>query len=180
MNKDSGSTINASEQEIEVLQSIYNKKDSVRQRDLAKIVGLSLGMTNSLLKRLVQKGLLQIRKINNRNIQYIVSPSGIDAISKKSYNFLKRTIRNIADYKETIQEFVYKLKELGYEEIVLVGMSDLDFIVEHCCGKADIRLKKDMSDFKGRVFYLYSEGYTPDQTNENQTGVGFLQKMLLL
>jgi len=37
-------------------------------------VGLSLAMTNAILRRLVKKGWLKIKKVNNRNMQYIVSP----------------------------------------------------------------------------------------------------------
>jgi DNA-binding MarR family transcriptional regulator len=67
----------------------------VRQRDLAKIAGLSLGMTNAILKRLALKGLLTIKRVNNRNIHYIVTPTGIEAITRKSYRYFKRTIKNV-------------------------------------------------------------------------------------
>ena len=60
----------------------------MHQRDLARIVGLSLGMTNAILKRLV-------KKVNNRNIQYIVSPKGINEITRRSYRYFKRTIKNV-------------------------------------------------------------------------------------
>jgi len=33
-------------------------------------VGLSLGMTNAILKRLAAKGWITVRKVNNRNIRY--------------------------------------------------------------------------------------------------------------
>ena len=62
------------DKELEILENIYHSSSSVRQRDLAEIVGLSLGMTNAILKRLVKKGLLTVRKVNNRNIRYAVFP----------------------------------------------------------------------------------------------------------
>ena len=43
----------------------------VRQRDLSQqVIGMSLDMTNAILKRLVLKGYLSVRKVNNRNIAY--------------------------------------------------------------------------------------------------------------
>ena len=63
-----------------------NNQSHINQRDLAEIAGLSLGMTNSILKRLVHKGLLSINKVNNRNIRYLVTPSGLEAISSRSYS----------------------------------------------------------------------------------------------
>ena len=67
-------TMETIEHELEILENIYKNSKQVHQRDLAHIVGLSIGMTNAILKRLVKKGLLKVKKVNNRNIQYIVSP----------------------------------------------------------------------------------------------------------
>ncbi len=46
------------EHEITILENIHNQQGVVRQRDLAEIVGLSLGMTNSILKRLASLNVL--------------------------------------------------------------------------------------------------------------------------
>jgi DNA-binding MarR family transcriptional regulator len=123
------------ETEIEILERISRSKSTIRQRDLARIIGLSLGMTNSILKRLTNKGLLKIKKVNNRNIQYVVSPQGMQAITRRSYRYFKRTLKNVASYKEAMDELLQEIKQKGYKRLVLVGMSDLDFIVEHFCHK---------------------------------------------
>jgi DNA-binding MarR family transcriptional regulator len=119
--------------EIDLLEKIFNDPNRVRQRDLARIIGLSLGMTNAILKRLVQKGLLKIRKVNNRNIQYVVSPQGAEKIARRSYRYFRRTIKNVVYYKEAIEEMLVQIAARGFTEIVLMGSSDLDFIVEHLC-----------------------------------------------
>ena len=54
--------MNHPEKELKILEKIHNNEDSIRQRDLAKIAGLSLGMTNSILKRLMDKGFLTVQK----------------------------------------------------------------------------------------------------------------------
>ncbi|MEW5818174.1 MAG: winged helix-turn-helix transcriptional regulator, partial [Spirochaetota bacterium] len=53
----------ATDKEIEILENIYSTQNPVRQRDLATIVGISLGMTNAIVKRLVKKGFLTIKKV---------------------------------------------------------------------------------------------------------------------
>ena len=87
------------EKELEILSYIHSQKDTVPQRDLARVVGLSLGMTNAILKRLMEKGWLMIKKVNNRNIQYIVNPKGIEQITRRSYRYFKRTIKNVVYYQ---------------------------------------------------------------------------------
>lgn len=77
------------ETEIDILETISQGRRNVNQRDLARIIGLSLGMTDSILKRLVKKGWLKIKKVNNRNIQYIVSPKGMEKIARRSYRYFR-------------------------------------------------------------------------------------------
>ena len=159
--------MNHSEKELSILEKIHKSKNSIKQRDLAKIAGLSLGMTNTILKRLVEKGLITIKKVNNRNIVYAVSPQGIEEISARSYKFFKRTIKNVVVYKEAIDEVVKGAKEKGFNNIFLVGKSDLDFIVEHMCGKnqmrygcGEIQLSTNQDDF-----YIFSESIERNSGN---------------
>ena len=134
--------MNKSEKELLILEKIHKSKDSIKQRDLAMIAGLSLGMTNAILKRLIDKGLVTIKKVNSRNISYAVSPLGIEKITQKSYGFFKRTIKNIVVYKEAINDVVIDARENGFTTICLAGRSDIDFIIEHICGKNKLLYEK--------------------------------------
>ena len=167
----------ADSNEIKVLENIYQSSPEIRQRDLAEIAGLSLGMTNAILKRLAGKGFLTIKRVNNRNIHYIVTPSGIEAITRKSYHYFKRTIKNVVYYREAIEDLIADIKKQGYEGIILKGPSDLDFIVEHACRKSGLKyIKEDNSSEK--VFLLYSENYLPDREAAGD-GRAFLQSILI-
>ncbi len=156
----------SSEKELELLEAIYTREE-VHQRDLANVLGISLGMTNSILKRLVKKGLLTIQKVNNRNIMYAVSPDGIDAIARRSFRYFKRTIKNVVFYRQKIEDIVGTARAAGNREVVLVGGSDLDFIVEHACFKHSLRFSKARSfDPRPGVFYIFSENLKEAQTAE--------------
>ena len=168
---------NSQEHELTILENIYKQSGEVRQRDLAEIAGLSLGMTNAILKRLAVKGLLTIKRVNNRNIHYIVTPSGIEAITRKSYRYFKRTIKNVVYYKEAIENLAMDIKNQGYDGLLLKGSSDLSFIVEHSCGKANLRYIKEDTNV-GRIFLLYSENYLPDK-EEQGVDRAFLQNILI-
>lgn len=122
------------ERELDILEAIHNRRH-IKQRDLAHVLGISVGMTNAIIRRLAQKGFITVRKVNNRNIRYAVSSEGLDALTKRSVRYLKSTIRNVVDSKQAIEELVVAVKRLGYHEVALVGSSALDFVVEHVCGK---------------------------------------------
>ena len=81
-------SLTGEEAELRVLEDIHRRAAAVRQRDLAHVVGLSVGMTNAIVRRLAGKGWLQIRKVNNRNVQYIVSPKGLERLARRSYRYL--------------------------------------------------------------------------------------------
>ncbi|MEW5817332.1 MAG: hypothetical protein AB1798_18290 [Spirochaetota bacterium] len=100
---------------------------------MADIIGISLGMTKAILKRLAKKRWLMVRKINNRNISYVVSPEGMEAVTKRSYRYLRRTIKNVVYYRNSIEKLVQDLHRRGFSTVILVGESDLSFIVKHFC-----------------------------------------------
>jgi DNA-binding MarR family transcriptional regulator len=171
--------------ELEVLQNIYSQNDHVRQRDLARIAGLSLGMTNAIVKRLARKGWLTIRKVNNRNIRYAVSAAGIEQISRRSYHYFKRTIRNIVAYRELIENLVADIKQRGFDRLALLGRSDLDFIVEHACLARGIEYVRDeqsrssAGDVGRTLFVLYAESYVPyGQERSYVANAAFLREVL--
>ncbi len=135
--------------ELEVLEHLAQAED-VRQRDLARIIGMSLGMTNAILKRLAHKGFITIRKVNNRNIMYAVSPDGFEEIAQRSYRYLKRTIKNVVVYRETIDSLVRLIADQGYAELELMEPSDLDFIVEHACEVKGVTFARGRATNQGR------------------------------
>ncbi len=63
-------------------------------------------MANSILKRLAGKGFIAMRRVNARNIHYLVTPDG-----------------------------------RGVTGVVLVGESDLEFLVEWCAEKSGLSFR---------------------------------------
>ena len=170
--------MNHSEKELKILEKIHQNEDSIRQRDLAKIAGLSLGMTNSILKRLIEKGFITVKKVNNRNIKYAVSPLGIEEISKRSFKYFKRTIKNVVVYREAVEDVLAIVKDKGYESVVLVGKSDIDFIIEHeCMKKSLILIRENNKGNDSEKFYLFSENREPEKTMEDNSI--YLKKILI-
>ncbi|MDR2370315.1 MAG: MarR family transcriptional regulator [Treponema sp.] len=150
--------------EFIILENIYcSGGDLLHQRDLARIAGASLGMTNSILKRLVQKGLITVKKLNSRNVQYAVTLEGINEILRRSYRYFKRTIRNIIFYKDALDEYIQQAKRFKINAVLLVGISDLDFIVEHACHRYGISFLKAVEAqtareaMGGHTFTIYAE-----------------------
>lgn len=175
--------VDPQEYDFAILQSIYKDPDRVNQRAIARIVGLSLGMTNSIVKQLVRKGWLKISKVNNRNIQYLVSPQGIEEITRRSYRYFRRTIKNVVLYKERIEQLIRRAKRHGQVRVILIGQSDLDFVVEHACFKNEIEFSVSAGLETPRadgVLLLYGEGTSPgERTAETIPQVAYLRDVVV-
>lgn len=131
--------------ELAILESIYSsqKRESpLTQRDLAEAAGLSLGMTNALLKRFAEKGWVLLRRMNTRTIHYALSPDGVNEIAHRTYRYFKRSARNASMYRDLIEAFVMKVRRNGVDRIVLAGSSDLDFILEFACERHGVLFVK--------------------------------------
>lgn len=160
-----------------VHETLLNSPEA-SQRDISKALNMSLGMTNNILKRFVEKGWLCMNKISSRNIRYVLTSEGLKEVAKRSYNYIKRTIKNVYDYKELIVNFIEKEKSNGVKKVILLGEDDVAFIVEYACQKNNIsfcNLKKIESDFnlENQSLFLLSENFS----KENLPEAFFTQKV---
>ena len=154
-----------SSKDLTVLSNVHQtliSSPNASQRDISKALNMSLGMTNSILKRFVDKGWMCMHKISARNIKYVLTPEGLKEVAKRSYNYIKRTIKNVYDFKELILDFVGKQKSLGIKNIILLGEDDIAFIIEYACQKNEIsfcNIKDINNDFfiENNSLFIQSE-----------------------
>lgn len=108
--------------EIQILKRIQN--DNIHtQRGLSKKTGISLGNVNSLLKKLIKKGFIDIEKVNSRTIKYIITPQGIRASSEATYRYLAETISYLNEIALQLDSLIDNISNKDFD-IVLLGNSD--------------------------------------------------------
>jgi DNA-binding MarR family transcriptional regulator len=123
---------------LSTINDLTQKKADISQRDLSHAIHLSLGMTNVLIKRLSKRGLVLIQKVSPRKVTYVLSPDGMNELAGKTYRYLKRTIRKVADYKEIIVTITKDARTRGFARVGILGKSDIDFIVEYAASAVGI------------------------------------------
>ena len=121
-----------------VQQTLTLSPDS-SQRDLAEGAHMSLGMTNALLKRFVQKGWIMMKKVSPRTIRYVLTSDGMNALAERSRSYMSRTFRNIRECTESVERAVMESKQRGCTQVVLYGESDIAFIIEYACSKYGLK-----------------------------------------
>ena len=79
------------------LLNLLDKNPKATQRELAEVLGVSLGKANYCLAALVDKGLVKVRSFTNSNKKaayiYLLTPKGVKEKSQVTLRFLQRKIQ---------------------------------------------------------------------------------------
>ena len=138
--------------EFKIIDEI-DKDLNTTQRRISHQIGLSLGMTNLIIKKLIAKGYVKVKGLDRRRVQYILTPRGFAEKVKKTHRYLWRTIETLKKVKEKIQDTVLEYYEKGERNFTILGKGEFADIVEislRDMGKEDIR---------------YSRARTPEEIN---------------
>ncbi len=117
------------EREFELI-NIVGAEIGANQRRLSRLMDLSLGMTNMLIRRLISKGLIRIEQLNKRKVQYLLTPQGFAEKMRKSVNYTLKTINSIGLIKARVQAILLDLHKDGTRDFFIVGKSDLSILIE--------------------------------------------------
>jgi len=118
-----------SEKEFAVIREISNNH-LPDQRAIAARTGISLGLTNLIIKRLINKGYIKAKQLNRKKIQYILTPKGFGEKAQKSYFFTLRTISVLKTTKEKLQQLINEEKAKGATGFEIIGNNALADLAE--------------------------------------------------
>lgn len=102
------------------LLKVLEENPGLSQRDLAKMLGISLGKVNFCLNALVEKGSLKIdnfRKSDNKlAYAYLLTPQGMESRARMTVQFLKRKVQEYERLRAEIEELRREAAAKGLEE----------------------------------------------------------------
>ena len=127
-----------SDTELQLLETIYSKQGvsaAISQRDLAGASGLSLGMTNALLRRFIERGWVKLTHFSGRRLKYILTPEGAEEVLRRSLSYFTRAVRSASLYRDKIDAYVLGLSKTGFRTLVLEGPAELDFLFDYSCAR---------------------------------------------
>ena len=104
---------------LKVLRELEENPD-ITQRQLAQLLGVSLGKANYCLKALIDKGFIKARNFKNsgnkRAYLYVLTPRGIEEKSHISVSFLRRKVAEFEALRKEIEELRAEVRSNGYDE----------------------------------------------------------------
>ncbi|MBF0522489.1 MAG: winged helix-turn-helix transcriptional regulator [Candidatus Omnitrophica bacterium] len=117
------------EREFELINIIGADLGS-NQRELSRLLDLSLGQTNMLIRRLVTKGYIRISQLDKRKVQYLLTPKGFAEKMQKSIKYTIKTINSISLIKNKIKQAISRIYDKGERRFFIFGKSDLAMLIE--------------------------------------------------
>ena len=109
---------------------VIARSPRVSQRDLATSTGLSLGLVNLTIKRLIRTGHIKAAHLDRRKVEYILTPKGLMQKTRRTYSYLSRTIGTFLEYRRRLEALVADLKENGCQNFGIRGGGEIAQLVE--------------------------------------------------
>jgi len=101
---------------LKVLRHIEQNPE-ITQRELAQVLGVSLGKANYCLKALIERGLVKARNFKNshnkRAYLYKLTPQGIEAKARITARFLRRKVQEYEVLKREIEDLEREVSANG-------------------------------------------------------------------
>ncbi len=113
--------------ETTVLETLAFASTSWTQRKLAHHTGYSIGLINTILKKLSKTGYIKITTIDKRRLQYLLTPTGVALASKTACMYVLKTFRDYQSLYQQVSVFFNNLHEQGCRDLYV------------CCDNEDLR-----------------------------------------
>ncbi len=95
------------------------------QREVAKRIGVALGLTNLMLRRLLKKGYVKIAGTKRSRIRYLITPKGILEKSRLTYEFIDYSLALYSRVRRFLHVQLAILAQTGQRRVLLYGTGEL-------------------------------------------------------
>jgi hypothetical protein len=129
---------------IHRLLSELERQPHVSQRSLSARLGIALGLTNLLLRRVAAKGWVRIVRVRPNRVRYLLTPAGFAQKAVLSRDFLQNAVRFYAEARDRVQlRFDEMLKETHAgrcSTVVFYGAGEVAEVGYICVQRLPVRL----------------------------------------
>jgi DNA-binding MarR family transcriptional regulator len=147
-----------SKHDQQILQAIA-AGGRVTQRSLSRDLGVALGLTNLLIRRLVGKGYVKIAGMGTRHVRYLMTPEGWEALARAARYSLENTVHLYTQTREQIRTSLTtlstqcKVNDRGQKCVVFYGAGDVAEIAYVSLQRTDLTLAGVVDDRRGGRFF---------------------------
>jgi len=115
------------------------------QRELANTCGLSLGKTNSVLRKVVKQGLVRTLTsegdVKKNRKRYFLTSKGREAKAALSSSFIKVRMKEFEDFRNRLLENLLTLQEEGVGSLLVLGSHSVGGFLAHIARRENLVIR---------------------------------------
>lgn len=124
------------------------------QRELSRRLDLSLGLVNTFLKRLVNKGYFKVTTLPKNRLKYFLTPEGLARKSKLTVEYLRYSMNFYKDIKHLLLKTYQKMEDRKVRSVLFWGAGEVAELAYLYLQQTNIRLAGIIDDERqGRRFF---------------------------
>jgi len=124
------------------------------QRELSRRLNLSLGLVNTFLKRLVNKGYFKVKTMPKNRVKYFLTPAGLAKKSKLTVEYLQYSVNFYKDIKDLLLNKYMELKKDNVCSVLFYGAGEVAELAFLYLQLTDIQLVGIIDDkHNGKYFF---------------------------
>jgi len=109
----------------------------ITQRSLSREVGVALGLTNLLVRRMVKRGFVRVVRVKPRRLRYLVTPAGLAEKARMSQSSWQRSVARYRSVRDRTRAALLRHSAQwsaagGSVRLVFVGGGEVAEIVYVC------------------------------------------------
>jgi DNA-binding MarR family transcriptional regulator len=143
------------------------------QRSLSRELGVALGLTNLLIKRLVAKGYVKVVRLRARHVKYFVTVKGRAALMQETRLSMHNTVSLYTETRDLIRQALDNVasRAEGSYDVAFYGLGDVAEIAYISLQSTPLRLVGAVDDVRrGQFFGL--EIQNPSRLTETRGPIG--------
>jgi DNA-binding MarR family transcriptional regulator len=138
------------------LMGEIERDGSPSQRELATSLNLSLGLVNTFLKRLVNKGYFKVKTMPRNRLKYFLTPKGLATKSKLTVEYLRYSVNFYKEVKNLLLNKFEHMKKNRINSILFLGAGEVAELAYLYLQLTDIQLIGIIDDSKnGNDFFEF-------------------------
>jgi predicted transcriptional regulator len=114
--------------EFKILKHV-EESPKLNNRMAASKLGCSVKLAHALLGKMVDRGLLHVKKLHSRRWDYFLTPKGLTEKARLTYEFLDFSMNFYQEARKASSQVCRDIAESGAKTIAFLGSGDLAEIV---------------------------------------------------
>ena len=159
------------------LMGEIDRNGNYTQRELSHRLNLSLGLVNTFLKRLVNKGYSKVKTMPRNRVKYFLTPEGLARKSKLTVEYLQYSVNFYRDIKKLLINKYKEMEKNNVNSVLFYGAGEVAELAYLYLQVTNIRLAGIIDDKMNGANFFGLRIVGPDRIDQMEWDMVLLTRL---